>query len=157
MRANDAINGLVLIILSVALIALTTTFPEFSGQNYGPSLFPRVLGALLIVCGGLLVWRGMAARRAGAPLVAMAAWTRQPWRVVSFFLMLLLLLLYIIFSETVGFIPMAFVTLGVLFLWFGVRPLTALITTVVATMMIYWFFASLLRVPLPRGWLDSIL
>ncbi|KQZ01713.1 hypothetical protein ASD45_13265 [Pseudolabrys sp. Root1462] len=157
MRANDAINGLVLIILSVALIALTTTFPEFSGQNYGPSLFPRVLSALLIVCGGLLVWRGMAARRAGAPLVAMAAWTRQPWRVVSFFLMLLLLLLYIIFSETVGFIPMAFVTLGVLFLWFGVRPLTALITTVVATMMIYWFFASLLRVPLPRGWLDSIL
>ena len=71
--------------------------------------------------------------------------------------MLLLLLLYIIFSETVGFIPMAFGTLGVLFLWFGVRPLTALITTVVATMMIYWFFASLLRVPLPRGWLDSIL
>ncbi len=157
MRANDAINGLILILLSVAMIAFTATFPAFPGQNYGPSLFPRVLGSLLIICGGLLMWRGIAARRAGAPLVVMAAWTRQPWRVGAFFLMLALLLAYILFSETVGFIPMAFVTLGLLFLWLGARPLTALITTVVATLVIYWFFASLLRVPLPRGWLDPIL
>lgn len=157
MRANDAINGLVLIVLSVGMIALTTTFPDFPGQNYGPSLFPRVLGSLLIICGGLLVWRGIVARRAGAPLVQMASWSREPWRIGSFFLMLALLLTYILFSETVGFIPMAFLTLGALFLWFGVRPVTALITTIVATIAIYWFFASLLRVPLPRGWLDSIL
>ena len=139
------------------MIAFTATFPAFPGQNYGPSLFPRVLGSLLIICGGLLMWRGIAARRAGAPLVVMAAWTRQPWRVGAFFLMLALLLAYIVFSETIGFIPMAFVTLGLLFLWLGARPLTALITTVVATLVIYWFFASLLRVPLPRGWLDPIL
>lgn len=157
MRANDAINGFILIVLSVAMIAYTATFPAFPGQAYGPALFPRVLGTLVIICGGLLMWRGIAARRAGAPLGEMSAWTRQPWRVGSFFLMLVLLLAYILFSETVGFIPMAFVTLGALFLWLGVRPITALITTVVATMMIYWFFASLLRVPLPRGWLDPIL
>lgn len=157
MRANDAINGFILIVLSVAMIAYTATFPAFPGQAYGPALFPRVLGTLVIICGGLLMWRGIAARRAGAPLVEMGAWTRQGWRVGSFFLMLVLLLAYILFSETVGFIPMAFVTLGALFLWLGVRPITALITTVVATMMIYWFFASLLRVPLPRGWLDPIL
>ncbi|MBS0248106.1 MAG: tripartite tricarboxylate transporter TctB family protein [Proteobacteria bacterium] len=157
MRANDAINGLILILLSVAMIALTTTFPAFVGQDYGPALFPRVLGAILIICGGLLIWRGVALRRAGGALVTMAPWTREPWRVGSFFLMLALLLAYIVFSETVGFIPMAFLTLGLLFLWFGVRPLTALVTTVVATLAIYWFFASLLRVPLPRGLLDSVL
>lgn len=157
MRANDAISGLVLILLSVAMIALTTTFPDFPGQDYGPSLFPRVLGALLIICGGLLVRRGIAARRAGAPFVQMAPWTREPWRLGAFFLMLAVLLAYIVFAERIGFIPMAFVTLGLLFLWFGVKPLTALITTVVATLAIYWFFASLLRVPLPRGILDSIL
>jgi putative tricarboxylic transport membrane protein len=157
MRANDAINGFILIALSVAMIAYTTTFPAFPGQDYGPALFPRVLGTLVIICGGLLMWRGIAARRAGAPLGEMASWTRQPWRVGSFFLMLVLLLAYIVFSETVGFIPLAFVTLGALFLWLGVRPIMALITSVAATMMIYWFFASLLRVPLPRGWLDPIL
>lgn len=157
MRANDAVSGLVLIVLAAAMIAFTSTFPDFPGQNYGPALFPRVLGAFVIVCGGLLMWRGVAARRAGAPLVEMAAWTRDPWRVGSFFLMLGLLLAYILFSETVGFIPMAFVMLIALFLWFGVRPITAVITSIAAALIINWFFATLLRVPLPRGWLDSVL
>lgn len=157
MRANDAINGLILILLAAAMIAMTSTFPAFPGQPYGPSLFPRVLGTLLIVCGALLVRRGLAARRAGEGWVEMAPWTRQPWRVVSFFLMLLSLLGYILFGETVGFIPIAVVILLALFLWFGVRPLSAVITAVVATFAIHWFFATLLRVPLPRGLLDSIL
>lgn len=157
MRANDAINGLILIVLAAAMIAMTSTFPAFPGQPYGPSLFPRVLGTLLIICGALLVWRGLAARRAGEGWVEMAAWTRQPWRVVSFFLMLISLLAYILLGDTIGFIPIAIVILLALFLWFGVRPLSAVITAVIATFVIHWFFSSLLRVPLPRGLLDSIL
>lgn len=157
MRANDAINGLILILLAAAMIAMTSTFPAFPGQPYGPSLFPRVLGTLLIICGALLVWRGLAARRAGEGWVEMAAWTRQPWRVVSFFLMLISLLAYILLGDTIGFIPIAMVILLALFLWFGVRPLSAVITAVIATFVIHWFFSSLLRVPLPRGLLDSIL
>jgi putative tricarboxylic transport membrane protein len=157
MRANDAVSGLVLIVLAAAMIAFTSTFPDFPGQNYGPALFPRVLGAFVIACGALLMRRGIAARRAGAPLVEMDAWTRNPWRVGSFFLMLGLILAYILFSETVGFIPMALVMLMALFLWFGVRPITAVVTSLVAAIAIHWFFATLLRVPLPRGWLDPIL
>ena len=157
MRANDAINGFVLILLAIVMIAMTSTFPAFPGQPYGPSLFPRVLGTLLIICGVLLVWRGLAERRAGARWVDMAPWTREPWRVVSFFLMLGSLLLYILVGETVGFIPIAFVILLAMFLWFGVKPLNAVIIAVIATFVIHWFFASLLRVPLPRGLLDSIL
>lgn len=157
MRANDAISGLILILLAVAMIAMTSTFPAFPGQPYGPSMFPRVLGTLLIICGGLLVWRGLAARRAGAAWVDMAPWTRLPWRVVSFFLMLLSLLGYILFGDMIGFIPIAIVILLSLFLWFGVRPLSAVVTALVATFAIHWFFANLLRVPLPRGVLDAIL
>jgi len=44
-----------------------------------------------------------------------------------------------------------------MFLWFGVKPLNAVIIAVIATFVIHWFFASLLRVPLPRGLLDTIL
>jgi len=157
MRANDAINGLILIVLAAVMIAMTSTFPAFPGQPYGPSLFPRVLGTLLIICGALLVWRGLAARRGGEGWVEMAGWTREPWRVVSFFLMLVSLLGYILVGETIGFIPVAVVILFVLFLWFGVRPLTAVITAVVGTFVIHWFFSTLLRVPLPRGVLDAIL
>ena len=65
MRANDAVNGAILIIFAAIMIALTASFPAFPGQKYGPSLFPRLLGAGLIICGALLVWRGLQARRAG--------------------------------------------------------------------------------------------
>lgn len=157
MRSNDAVSGLLLILLSAAMIALTASFPDFPGQKYGPALFPRILGAGLIVCGALLTWKGLAAHRAGAPWVELAPWTHDPWRLGSFLLMLGMLLLYILVSETVGFIPIALVFLGGLFLWLGVRPVTAIITAVVATIAIHWFFSTLLRVPLPRGWLNSIL
>jgi putative tricarboxylic transport membrane protein len=157
MRANDAISGLVLIVLSGAMIALTASFPDFPGQKYGPALFPRILGAGLIICGAILIWHGIVARRAGAPWGEIAPWMREPRRLGSFLLTLGMLVLYILASETVGFIPIALVFLGSLFLWLGVRPLTAVITAVLATAAIQYFFASLLRVPLPRGWLTNIL
>lgn len=158
MRANDAVCGLVLILLAAAMIAITATFPDFTGQKYGPALFPRILGTGLIICGLLLVRSGVAQQRAmGTPWGELAPWVRQPRRVGAFVLTLALLLFYILFSETIGFIPLALVFLGAMFLWLGVRPITALICTVVATGAIYWFFGIMLRVPLPRGWLTTIL
>jgi putative tricarboxylic transport membrane protein len=157
MRANDAICGLVLILFAGTMIALTTHFPAFMGQKYGPALFPRILSSGLIVCAGLLIWRHYKTAQPGARWVALAPWTREPWRLGAFVLMLALLLLYIFVSETVGFIPIALVFLLAMFLWLGVRPVTAVITALVTTIAIHEFFATLLRVPLPRGWLNSIL
>lgn len=157
MRANDAVVGFVIILFSATMIALTASFPEFPGQKYGPALFPRILGTGLIVCGAILMWRGLAARSSGARWIEFAPWTHDRRRLSNFLLMLGLLLLYIFASETVGFIPIALVFLGSLFLWLGVRPLAAAITAVAATITIHWFFATMLRVPLPRGWLNTIL
>jgi putative tricarboxylic transport membrane protein len=156
-RANDAISGLLLIVLSLAMIALTQSFPDFPGQKYGPALFPRILGAGLIMCGAVLIWNGLMARRAGAPWLDVAPWVYEPWRLTSFLLVLGMLLLYIVASETIGFIPIALVFLGGLFLWLGVRPITAVVTAFAATIAIHWFFGSLLRVPLPRGLLTDFL
>jgi putative tricarboxylic transport membrane protein len=157
MRANDAICGLVVIAFAAAMIALTASFPALPGQDYGPALFPRVLGTGLIICGGLLVWNHARTRDGQRQWVVLAPWTREPWRLGSFVLMLAMLLLYIFVSETVGFIPMALVFLLALFLWFGVRLIPAVIIAVVATVAIHEFFSTLLRVPLPRGWLDPFL
>ncbi len=157
MRANDAITGLVIILLSAVMIALTASFPEFPGQKYGPALFPRLLGSGLIICGAILVWKGLAARRADAPWLDVAPWVRNPRHVTSFLLVCALLVIYILAAETVGFIPMAFAFLAILFLWLGTPPIRALVIAAAATLAIYWFFATLLLVPLPRGGLDSIL
>jgi len=157
MRANDALTGALIILLAAAMIALTLKFPAFIGQKYGPALFPRLLGAGLILCGAILVWRGLAARRAGESLVTFAEWTDRPGSAFAFALILASILLYIFASETVGFIPISAVILGALFLWFGVRWIVAVPVALIATWAIHWFFASAMRVPLPRGWLNEIL
>jgi putative tricarboxylic transport membrane protein len=157
LRANDILSGLALIVFALAMMALTLTFPDFPGQKYGPSLFPRILGVGLILCGAALIWNGLAARRAGAPWLELAPWTRDPRRVASFFLTLALLLVYILASETVGFIPIAIVFLLALFVWLGARPLPAVLTALATVIAIHWFFSTMLRVPLPRGWLNAIL
>ena len=157
MRANDALYGFALIVLALAMIALTLSFPDFHGQRYGPALFPRILGVGLILCGTVLVWNGLAARRAGAPWAELSPWVRDPRRAASFLLMLALLLLYILVSETIGFIPIALLFLGAMFFSLGVRPVAAILTAAVTTIVIHWFFSTMLRVPLPRGWLNAIL
>ena len=157
MRANDALSGLVLIVFSLAMIALTLRFPDFPGQRYGPALFPRILATALIAGGLMLIWNGIASRRAGAPWLQIAPWVRDPWRLSCFALVLVALVFYILAADAIGFIPVAIVFLGALFVWYGVKPLTATITAIVATIAIHWFFATMLRVPLPRGVLDSVL
>lgn len=157
MRANDALSGLVIIVLSLAMIALTLSFPAFIGQKYGPALFPRILATTLTVCGFVLMWNGITSKKPGAKWIELAPWVRDPWRLTSFILVLALLLLYILVSETVGFIPIAFLFLLTLFVWLGVRPVNGIVIAAVATLGIHWFFSTMLRVPLPRGWLNTIL
>jgi putative tricarboxylic transport membrane protein len=155
-RTNDAVSGLVLILLASLMIYLTASFPPFPGQKYGPSLFPRLLGGGIIVCGVLLVIQGLAGRRAGERWVTWAAWTREPWRVTSFLLMIGVILLYIFASDSIGFLPIAGVLLLALFLWFKVTPVRAVPIAVLAVFAINYFFAHLMRVPLPRGFLNSM-
>ncbi|MDJ0389150.1 tripartite tricarboxylate transporter TctB family protein [Roseomonas sp. E05] len=157
MRVNDAVLGLVLLLLASAMIWLTTYFPAFPGQDYGPALFPRLLATGLIVCALLLMLRGLAARRQGEPWAALASWWSRPGQVVSFLVMPLAVVAYLLFAETLGFIPLAFALLLALFLWFGERPLRALPVAAAATLLMYWFFGEMMRVPLPRGLLNDIL
>lgn len=71
--------------------------------------------------------------------------------------MLAAMAFYVVASEPLGFIPCAFLIQLVLFLWFGVRPLTAGVVAAAMTLLVHWFFGSMMRVPLPRGILDSVL
>lgn len=158
MRFNDTVVGAVFLLLAGAMIAITFSFPPFPGQKYGPSLFPRIIASGIILCSVLLIMRGVKARReAGASWLVLADWTGQPRRLASFALMLAAMVFYLVASEPLGFIPTAFLIQLVLFLWFGVRTVTAVIVAVVMTLLVHWFFGNLMRIPLPRGILDSVL
>lgn len=151
MRANDAVVGLVLILFAVAMFAVTLSFPAFPGQNYGPSLFPRILASGIAIGGLLLVGRGLIARRAGADWLTMDPWTREPHLVINFVGVLAALVFYIFAAETLGFIPTAFVILAGLIWRLGSRPPIALLVAAGTTVVIQWFFGGIMRVPLPRG------
>lgn len=156
MRTSNTFAGLFLILIAGAMIYLTLSFPPFPGQQYGPSLFPRILGSGLILCGLLLILRDITSG-ARAPSLLRDGWTTQPWRLVSFLLIPATIVVYILVSEWIGFIPTAIALLLTLFLWFRVKPLNAVVIAVVATLTVHWFFATMLRVPLPRGLLTNYL
>jgi putative tricarboxylic transport membrane protein len=84
-------------------------------------------------------------------------WVRRPQRLASFALMLAAMVFYLLASEPLGFMPTAFLIQLGLFLWFGVRPVMAVVVAIVMTIAVQYFFGSLMRVPLPRGILDSVL
>jgi putative tricarboxylic transport membrane protein len=155
MRFNDAVVGAAFLLLASAMIAMTFTFPPFPGQKYGPSLFPRIIGAGIIGCSLLLILRER--RGARRPWLVLDDWARRPARLASFALMLAAMVFYLLASEPLGFIPTAFLIQLGLFLWFGVRPVTAVIVAVGMTIAVQYFFGNLMRVPLPGGILDSVL
>jgi putative tricarboxylic transport membrane protein len=154
MRTNDLISGVIIIALAVVMITLTLSFPPFPGQKYGPSLFPRLLGGGLIVCGALLILRHL--RHNTGPALTVAPWFSEPWRIVSFGLMLIVPLLSILLWDRIGFVPVAFVSLAALFLWFRTRPATAILAAVTGTILLQLFFGKIMRVPLPPGWLLNL-
>lgn len=155
MRANDAIAGGVIIVFATAMIAMTFTFPPFPGQRYGPSLFPQLLGIGLIVCGLMLIRRGIVARRAGGAWVELAPWALQRRQVSNILVVLGAILTYILLADRLGFILTASATLLFLFLWFRVRPVFAVLGAIIAVLFVDWFFGWMFRVPLPLGVLPN--
>jgi putative tricarboxylic transport membrane protein len=155
MRVNDMISGALIVLLAVAMAAYTTTFPPFPGQKYGPSLFPRLLGAGLVLCGVLLILRGRRTRTAGEPLAALGETYATKQGFMSVLLILGVILFYILASSLLGFILTA--SLGVLTLlwWFGVALPRAALIAIIAVLVVDWFFGWLFRVPLPLGILPN--
>jgi putative tricarboxylic transport membrane protein len=155
MRVNDLISGAFFIALAAVMIAYTTTFPPFPGQKYGPSLFPRIIGGGLIICGLLLMIRGRGQLAAGAALGSIddAYKPVKGWASVA--LIIGVIAGYIGFSDTLGFVPTAFAGVLLLLWWFGVSLPRAVLIAVIAVLAIDWFFGWLFRVPLPIGLLPN--
>jgi len=154
MKLHDSLLGVILIGFAGWVWWLTGFFPAFPGQDYGPNLFPRILAAGIGGCGAILLLRGLRAR---APLIAFADWTPDPAKLLSFLLIPGAAVAYILLADRLGFIPTAFLLLLGLSLWFRARPLVALPVAAGMTLAIHWFFGTMMRVPLPRGLMDSVL
>ncbi len=150
MKFNDAISGLFLAVLALAVIGYSRTFPPMPGQFVGPGVFPTVIGVGMLAGAVLLMvkgWRALATQ----PWMIVEPWIRSPRHLVHFLLILLLILGYILASETLGFLIVSLAMMAALFAVAGVRPWVNLACTFASTFAVYFAFDKLLRVPLPRG------
>ena len=152
MRVGDAVSGALILALGAAMIVIAAGFPGFPGQRFGPSLFPTILGSGLALCGALLGLRGLSERPRAAAFRLDPALT-EPRSLLGFALALGGAGLFAAVGERVGSVPISVATLLALMITLGVRPLHAVALSVLVTVAIQGFFAELLRVPLPLGWL----
>lgn len=148
MRFNNAIPGAILIVLALAEIAYATTFPRLYGQDYGPDLFPIIIGIGLSICGAILVAQGIS-QRATVPMVEIGDWAKDRANTVNVVLLIGCIVFYILLSYPLGFIPTSLLILTTLLVRFGSTWRTSIIVAIAATFIIHTLFAKVLLVPLP--------
>lgn len=159
MKVNDAITGLLLIFFAIAVFYLSQGAPTIRDTAYGSAFFPRMVAALMGVCGFYMAVKEVVAHvryGKGEALFSVPDWTQSKWLLTNFVLTIGSLVIYIMFSDVVGFDIIGTGTLFVLFV--ALRRgqiLSSLLISVIATCTIHYVFGHFLRVPLPWGILEN--
>ena len=159
MRLSDRITGSVIATLGVLATYGGSRLPPVPGQDVGPSAFPMVIGAGLILC-GVMIALGIGRsfeEEAEADLAAVEgpAQHTQPEHPLTYKLRALLppalLLFYVYAVDRVGFVPTAAIMIFTAAVAFGARLRVAFPLAAFAPVAIHLIFYKLLRVPLPPG------
>ena len=154
MKLNDAVFGALFVALGAFVLWRVQGFPPIPGQQYGAGAFPGVIGAGFVAVGALLVLAGLR-QRATVPWLRLADWTRSARHLGAFATFVAGVIAYILWADDVGFLLFAPVLLGAWLLVLRVRPALAVVVAIVASLVIWFAFYKLLRVPLPWGVLKS--
>jgi len=150
MKLNDAIFGLLLLVLGITVLVVVQEFPKIPGQQVGPALFPGLIAAGLCVGGLLLLIRGWR-ERASVPWLTLQDWVRSPRHLLAFCELIGAIVFYMLVSEKLGFFLSSIIILSALFYVLRVPLAKSVLVAVVATLVIHFAFYKLLRVPLPWG------
>jgi len=153
-KLNDAVFGLLLVVLGAAVLAVQG-YPKIPGQPVGPALFPGLIAAGLCICGVLLIASGWRAR-GDEPWLVWEDWVRSPRHVLAFAVLVGAILFYILVADRLGFLPTAALVLMALFLVLKVPPGRAVLIAAIAVLVVHFAFYKLLRVPLPWGVLQGV-
>ncbi len=158
MKLNDAIFGLLLLILGGSVLGIVQKFPKIPGQQVGPALFPGLIAVGICVGGLILLVRGWRLRSrdgAAAPWFTAQDWVRSPRHLLGFVVLVGSVVFYMLASQTLGFLICSGLILTALFCVFQVPLGRALLIAVTASLVIHFAFYKLLRVPLPWGVLTN--
>lgn len=158
MRINDAILGIIIIILSSLVIFESRSFPALPGVPYGPGLFPTIIACFMIVGGVILIFKGIKK----LPITGwyeLEEWARKRNTYFTLGIIFSVLLFYILFSEKLGFILTSILILSSMLLWTRGRKqfLSSVCISVFFSLIIFILFGKLMRIPLPIGFMQGLL
>lgn len=161
----DVICGLITGAVSLLFYIGTLSLPAMSiGIN--PRAYPLVviiaaftLSVTLVVQGALKMKRAKtgalksseASREAGTPTVKTLPRGETAWHLVA---IVAGMILYGLFLESIGYIIVTPLLIALaMYLFNERRPLRIILVSVIVSVVLYWVFRSVFRVPLPRSFL----
>ena len=149
MKISDTVVGAGFVTAGALIIAGTLNYPTLDAGHPGPSLFPRILGGLMAVFGGLVSLKGL--RTGDATQDVEWLLLHKSTAFINAVFVLVGVTAYILFVENLGFLVMGALLLFVVMWRLKVPPLKALIVAVVFNTIVHFLFAKIMRVPLPLG------
>jgi len=145
----DRISGLFWLFLGIFILGGARRYSFGSFQEPGGGLYPTLLGSLMIIMAIFLLANSPKAKGEEGP-----AWDRQGGGLRRCVLTLCGLLIIPFLFHLIGFFPTMF--LFILFMMRVILPLpwvTAVATSVIASVGGYFLFGSWLKIQFPRGFL----
>jgi putative tricarboxylic transport membrane protein len=153
-KFHDLLSGVLLVVFGVVVALYACTFPTEAGPGVGPGAFPLLIGIAIAGCGAALIGSGLKQPR--PKLFEFEEWVRRPRMAFNGALVIGALIFYALAVETLGFFITSFVILAGLFTAFGVRWRWTVPVAAGVTLGLHFAFYTLLRVPLPWGWLEGM-
>lgn len=159
MKFNDMALGVFMTAFGGGVALHAQTFPIMAGMQFGPEFFPTIIGVGMAICGmGLMSKWAIATRRGeGNPWVTRPDWMQDRISLIRAMGVLLAVVFYVIAVPYLGFLLTMFLTtFGLLALLGNALWLSGLIALVLPAIL-HLSFSIGLRVPLPRGVLETLL
>ncbi len=144
MKTGDVITGGAAAVLGGAVLAMSFTFPKMADGAPGPALFPQVLSAALLGFGLVVIWQSRSGSYDSGEVHERAG-------IIAGLLILLAIGIYIFTVQYLGFIIAGSALVLFIMLLLRVKPLTAVLSTLLIVGFSVVLFGKLLRVPLQQG------
>lgn len=152
---RDFYAGLGFIIAGIVTIITAQQFPTLPSLQYGPSLFPSLIGGGFCIGGAVLAFNALWHRKkAIAQGIQDTPETAKPeGEKINLALILppLSIVFYILASGYIGALLSMIIIMLVLMLVRKTSPYIAVATSIVVSGIIYFIFSRYLLIPLPPG------
>lgn len=150
MKLNDSALGALVLFCGLLIYASALRFSAIPGQAYGADTMPKAIALLASGVGAFMIAKSFFSGFP-RPMVSASDWMQSRPAIARLSVALGMVVFYIVLSPIIGFIFSAMAVLLILMLALGTKPLTAVVASIIGSLLIQQAFGRLLLVPLPRN------